>query len=112
MIFWKPLVCHCVKYDSFFHSVWNDKPVLTVRLSVLMENEDILNFHGSPTLNKGKVIGYSGNLLYAIVSNMTHFFILFGMRKKMACFALCVSSENEDIWNFQGSLNLNEGKLM
>ena len=33
----------------------------------------------------------------------------------MACFELCVSSvltENEDIWNFQGSLTLNNGKLI
>ena len=25
LIFWKPLVCCCVKYDLFFHSVWNGK---------------------------------------------------------------------------------------
>ena len=49
------------------------------------------------------------------MSNMTHFFILFGMREKIACFELCVSSvlmQNEDIWNFQGSLTLNKGKLI
>ena len=39
-----------------------------------MENEDIWNFHGSLTLNNGKLIGYSGSLSYAIVSNMTHFY--------------------------------------
>ena len=41
--------------------------------SVLTQNEDIWNFRGSPTLNKGKLIQYSGSLWYAIVSNMTHF---------------------------------------
>ena len=54
------------------------------------------------------------SLWYATVANMTHFFILFGMRKKMACFELCVSSvltQNEDIWNFHSSLTLNKGKL-
>ena len=34
--------------------------------SVMTENEDIWNFHGSLTLNKGKLIGYSGSLWYAI----------------------------------------------
>ena len=32
----------------------------------------------------------------------------------MACFELCVSSvltQNEDIWNFHGSLTLNKGNL-
>ena len=84
--------------------------------SVLTENEDIWNFHGSLTLNKGKLFSYSAGLWYTIVSNMTLiFFIMFGMRKKMACFELCVSSvltENEDVWNFHGSLTLNEGKLI
>ena len=42
--------------------------------SVLKQNEDIWNFHGSLTLNKGKLIRYSGSLWYAIVSNMAHFF--------------------------------------
>ena len=41
--------------------------------SELMQNEDIWNFHGSLTPNKGKLIRYSGSLWYAIVSNMTHF---------------------------------------
>ena len=81
---------------------------------VLTQNEDIWNFHSSLTLNKGKLTSYSGSLWYAIVSNMTHFVILFGMRK-MACFELYVSSvltQNEDIWNFHGSLTLNKGKLI
>ena len=42
-------------------------------LSVLTQNEDIWNFHGSLTLNKGKQICYSGSLWYGTVSNMTHF---------------------------------------
>ena len=40
---------------------------------VLTQNEDILNFHGSLTLNKGKLIWYSGSVWYVIVSNMTNF---------------------------------------
>ena len=64
MIFWKPLVCHCVKYDnSFFHSVCNEKKmafldyVLNYVSSVLMQSEDIWNFHSSLTLNKWKLAG-------------------------------------------------------
>ena len=44
--------------------------------SVLTENEGIWNFHGSLTLNNGKVISYSGSFWYVIVSNMTHFTIM------------------------------------
>ena len=43
------------------------------------------------------------------------FLILFGVREKMTGCKLCVSSElmqNEDIWNFHGSLMLNKGKLI
>ena len=72
------------QYDSFCHSVWDEKENSLFQLcvsSALTENEDILNFHGSLTLNKGKLIGYFGSLWYA-VSNMTHFVILFGMRRK------------------------------
>ena len=118
LIFWKPLVCHCVKYDSFFHSVWNDKKMACFQpcvSSVLTQNEDIWNFHGSLSLNKWKPFYYSGSLWYGIVSNMTHFFILFGMKENMAYFELCVSSaltQNEDIWNFHGSLTLNKWKLI
>ena len=46
---------------------------------------------------------------------MTHFFIQFEMREKMACFELCFSSvltQNEHIWNFHGSLSLNKWKLI
>ena len=56
LIFWKPLVCHCVKCDSFFHSVWDEKKAACFELcvsSVLTENEDIWNFQSSLTLNKG-----------------------------------------------------------
>ena len=82
---------------------------------VLTQNDNIWNFHSSFTLNKGKPIWYPGNLWYPIVSNMTHFFILFEWEKKIACFGLCVSlvlTQNEDIWNFHGSLTLNNRKLM
>ena len=89
MIFWKPLVCHCVKYDSFCCSVWDEKKMASFELcvsSVLTQNGDIWNFHGSLILNKGKLIGYVGSLCYAIVSNMTHLVILFGIRKKNGLF--------------------------
>ena len=46
--------------------------------------------------------------------NMTHFHFLFGMTEKMAYFEPCVPPvlrQNQDIWNFRGSLTLNNGKL-
>ena len=46
---------------------------------------------------------------------MTHFVIPFGMKEKMACFESCilpVMKQNEDIWNFHGSLTVNNGKLI
>ena len=82
--------------------------------SVLTQNEEIWNFHGSLILNKGKLLAYSGSLLYGIVSNMTHFFILFRMRKN-GYFELCalsVLTQNEEIWNFHSSLIFNKGKLI
>ena len=62
------------------------------------------------TLNNGKLTQYFRSSCYAIVSNMTHFIILLGMREKNACFELTVSPEvavlmqnqNEDIWTFHG----------
>ena len=60
----------------FYSFQWEKKSAcfgLYVSL-VLMQNEDIGNFHGSLTLNKGKLTWYSGSLWYAIVSNMTQFF--------------------------------------
>ena len=54
-----------------------------------MQNLDICNFHSSLALNNGKLVGYVKGLWYAILSNMTHFYILFGMREKMASFELC-----------------------
>ena len=41
---------------------------------MLMQNQDIWNFHGSLTMNNGKLILCFRNPYYAIVSNMTHFF--------------------------------------
>ena len=84
---------------------------------ILMQNENVWNFHSSLTLSKGKLIWYSGSLWYAIVSNMTHFFILLGSewKKKMACFEQYFLSEltqNEVIWNFHGSLSLSKWKLI
>ena len=102
----------------FFHSVWNEKKMTFFELcvsSVLTQNEDIWNFHGSLTLHNGKLIWYSRSLWYAIVSNMTHFFHSVWNEKKMTFFELCFSSvltQNEDIWNFHGSLTLNNGKLI
>ena len=83
------------------------------------QNEDIWNCHGSLTLNKGKLTRYFRSFYHVIVSNMTHFVILFGVREKHACFELPVSpvvavltqNQNEDIWKFHGSLTLNKGRL-
>ena len=83
--------------------------------SVLTQNEDIWNFHSSLTLNKGKLTSYSGSLWYAIVSKCVSFCHSVWNEKKMTYFELCVSSvlmQNEDIWNFHGSLTLNKGKLI
>ena len=76
-------------------------------VAVLMENqnEDIWNCHGSLTLNKGKLALYFTGFCHVIVSNMTDFFILFGVREKHECFELPVSpveavlthNQNEDI---------------
>ena len=66
----------CQIWLIFVHSVWNEKNMACFELCVspvLTQNEDIWNFHGSLTLNIGKLIWYFGSLLYAIVSNMTHF---------------------------------------
>ena len=59
-----------------------------------MQNLDIWNFHSSLALNNGKLVRYFKSLWYAIVSNMTHFYILFGMRGKMPLFELCVTLNN------------------
>ena len=56
---------------------------------VSMKNPDIWNFYSSLTMNNGKLIQYFRSHLHAIVSNMAHFLILFGMREKMAFFELC-----------------------
>ena len=76
-------VCHCVKHCSFSHSIWHEKkwPGLNCVSPVLMQNLDIRNFYSLHALNNGKLVGYSKSLWYAIVSNMTHFHILLGMRK-------------------------------
>ena len=84
--------------------------VLNYVSSVLMQSEDISNFHSSLTLNKWKLAGRLWCVRYD-----SFFFILFGMREKMAYFELCVSSvlmQNKGIWNFHSSLTLNKGKLI
>ena len=40
------------------------------------------------TMNNGKLILYSRSLLYAIVLNMPHFLILFGMRESSGLFSI------------------------
>ena len=70
--------------------------------TVLMQNLDIWNFHSSLALDNGKLVRYCTSLWYVIVSNMTYFYILLGMREKMLFFELCVSlvlTQNQDIWN-------------
>ena len=83
-------------------------------VAVLMQNQnqDIWNCHDSLTLSKGKLTLYFRGFCHVIVSNMTHFFFLFGKREQHACFELPVSpvvaalteNQNEDIWTFHGSL--------
>ena len=57
---------------------------------IMMQNEKNWNFRGSLTLNKGKPIWYSGSLSYSIMSNMTHFFILFGIAKNGLFWTACL----------------------
>ena len=74
-----------------------------------------LEFSQLTGLNNRKLVWYFKSLWYAVVSNMTHFYILFGMREKMPFLEQCVSpvlTQNQDIWNFYGSLTLNNGKLI
>ena len=68
---------------TYFSFLWYERrklPVSGCISLVLTQNEDICNFHGSLTLNKMKLF----DILEAIgiMSNMIHFFILFGVRKK------------------------------
>ena len=75
---------------------------------VLTQNENIWNFNGSLTLNRFRFPWY------AIMSNVTRFVILFGMREKLPVLN-CVSpvlAQNKHIWNFHGSLTLNNGELL
>ena len=53
---------------------------------LLMQNLNIWNFHSSLTLNIGKLIRYFRRPWYAIMSNMTLFFILFGTREENGLF--------------------------
>ena len=53
------LVCHCVTYDSFLHSVWYERKNGLFELCVspvLTQNKGIWNFYVSLTLNNGKLI--------------------------------------------------------
>ena len=72
---------------------------------VLMQNLQIWDFHR----NQLDIL----SLCCATVSNMSHFVILFGIKEKNACFelpaipvvAVMTQKQNEEIWNFHGSLN-------
>ena len=69
------------------------------------------------TMNNRTLILYFRSLLYAIVLNMTHFFILFGMRESNGLFSTVspvspVLMQNLDIWNFHSSPAWNNGKLV
>ena len=79
-----------------------------------MKNPDIWNFHSSLTMNNGKLICYFSSPLYAIVSNITHFLIPFGMRTNwpgLNCLSL-VLMQNLDTWNFYSLQALNNEKLV
>ena len=75
------------------HSVWNERKMsffeVWVLPALLMQNKDIWYFHGSLTLNNGELIFIK--LWYAIVRNVTNFFVLFRMREKMLLFETWVS---------------------
>ena len=58
--------------------------------SVLRQDQDIWIFYSSLTLNNGKLICYFRSPYYAIVLNMTHLFIQFGMREKKTCFEISI----------------------
>ena len=62
----------------------------------------------------GKLIQYFRSHLYAIVSNMIHFLIPFGMRDKKACFKLCFTCTDAKLkdLNFHSSVALNNGKIV
>ena len=66
-----------------------------------MKNPDIWNFHSSLTMNNGRLIWYFRNPLYAIVSNMTHFLIQFGIGEKMAWFELCFTCTDAKSGHFE-----------
>ena len=89
LIFLKSLVCHCVKYDLFFHSGLNERKLMAC-------------FGLFFTCTDGLIFG--SQLWYAVVSNMTFFFhSCLNERKLMVYFGLCVSPvlmESEEIWNF------------
>ena len=90
-------------------SLW---PFWTVSL-IPMKNLDIWNSHRSLTINNGKLIWYFRRPLCAIMLNVTHFLIPFGMREKNGLFELCsiVLMQNLDLWNFYSSPALINGKL-
>ena len=82
---WEPrinLVGNSKFSESFKWSLW---PFLAVS-SVSMKNPDIWNFYSSPTMNNGKLIRYFRSHLSAIVPNMAHFLIPFGMRENNGLF--------------------------
>ena len=62
-------------------------------------------------MNNGKLIRYFRSHLYAIVSNMTHFLIPFGIREKNGLFRT-VLMQNLNIWNFHSLMALNNGKIV
>ena len=71
--------------------------VLNYVSSVLMQSEDIWNFHSSLTLNKWKLAGSLWCFTYTeCIWNFD---------------SLSVLMQSEDIWNFHSSLTLNEWKL-
>ena len=56
--FLKSLICHCVRYDSFFIQFDMRKKLASLGICVspvLTQNEDNGNFHSSLTVNNGKV---------------------------------------------------------
>ena len=76
-------------------------------LLVPTQNQDIWNFHGSLTLNNGKLSGYFGGTRYAIVLNSSHFSLFcVAWRRDCSFFELYVVTFTNTKWRHLEFLRL------